>query len=199
MTAARPGAVKRLLLVVAVLLAAIALPAAAAPTWYTSPALVAASSWLAQRDVGVRCYASEEPDSPWGHDAWGYVRKPLGKARLAHLDGRLCAGALEVNGALPDWQRALGVLVLTHESYHLRRWGAAGDEAKVECRAIRHWRVVARRLGATEPTIAELWPSALAAHYELAGYVDWFGDKPYEDPTCDVPPLFELEEPTDSP
>jgi len=180
--------------ITAITLAGIVAPAAAAPSTWTSPVLADVSSWLAQRDVGVKCYAFAEPDSPWGHDAWGYVRKPLGKSRLTHLDERLCLGALDVNGELPAWQRALGVIVLTHEAYHLRRWGAAGDEAKVECRAIRHWKVVARRLGATEETVAELWPAALASHYELASYRDWLGERPYDDPSCDVPPLVELDE-----
>jgi hypothetical protein len=98
--------------------------------------LDAIASWLAMRPVGVKCYDELEDGSPWSHGAWGYVWKPVGKAKFMHLDDRMCEGALGVNDPeLPVWKRALGVLVLTHESYHLRRWGAAANEAKVECKA----------------------------------------------------------------
>jgi hypothetical protein len=160
-----------------------------------SKQLDAVTTWLAMRPVGVKCYGRDEKDAPWSYGAWGYVVKPVGQSKFAHLDVQICAGALDVNGDLPAWQRALGVSVVTHESYHLRRWGAAGNEAKVECQAIRHWKVVARRLGATEETVTELWPSALAAHYELAEFQNWMtGERPYYDPDCEVPPLFALDE-----
>jgi hypothetical protein len=145
-----------------------------------------AASWIAQRSVSVLCYAADEPGAPSQHGAWGYVWKPLGTATEVNLDGRLCRAILDVNS--PGNLRALGVLVLTHESYHLRRWGAAGDEGKVECKAIRHWKYTARRLGATEETIAFLWPAALKQHNRLARYRDWFtGEREYFEPSCRVP------------
>jgi hypothetical protein len=166
-------------------------PLASSRTTY--PSLNAVASTFAMRPVSVLCYGADEPGSPYDLGAWGYVRKPLRKAHRAHLDADLCDGALDINGADTEvWQRALGVLVLVHESYHLRRWGAAGDEAKVECKAIRHVKVGARMLGASESTVEELWPFALASHYRLAEFRVWLTDeRPYYDPDCDVPPLFD--------
>lgn len=161
------------------------------------PKLAAIASVFAERPVGVKCYLPGDESSPDGFGAWGYVWKPTGKARYMHLDAPVCEGALRINDPLvPAWQRALGPGVLIHEAYHLRRWGLAGNEAAVECKAIRHWKVGARMLGATEETVAQLWPYALAEHYELANYVDVFdaGNRPYYDPSCNVPPLFEIPE-----
>lgn len=134
------------------------------------------------------CYAAGEANSPESFGAWGYVKKPLGKQKAMHLDPEICAGASDVNTGDP-FMRALSVLVVVHESYHLRRWGAAADEAKVECMAVRHWKVGAAMLGATPESIAELWPYALVAHYELSNLSDWFGNKPYYQEDCQVPPL----------
>ena len=181
---------------VAVALALFAL-AGTAQAYTQHKSLNDVASIFAQRPVKVLCYDLEEQGSPNLFGAWGYVKKPLGKAKKAHLDLVICNGALNVNDqSIPAWQRALGVSVLIHESYHLRRWGAAGDEAKVECKAIRHFRTGARLLGATEETVEELWPAALAAHYELAEYESIWdgGKKPYYDPNCNVPRLHEDEE-----
>lgn len=161
------------------------------------PRLAAVASVFAERPVRVKCYNPIEEESPAGFGAWGYVRKPVGSARYMHLDADACDGALRVNDpTIPAWVRALGVGVLIHEAYHMRRWGLAGDEAKVECAAIRHWKVGARMLGASDETVQTLWPWALAEHYELANYTDIFdgGSHPYRDDGCAVPPLVELEE-----
>jgi hypothetical protein len=37
---------------------------------------------------------------------------------------------------VPAWQQALGVLVLTHEAFHLRHWRFRRNEGKVECQAL---------------------------------------------------------------
>lgn len=150
--------------------------------------LNAVASIFAQRSVVARCMTQDEKDSPFSYNAWGYVLMPTGKQRAEQLDTKVCLGARGVNDAsIPRWQRALGVMVLIHESYHLRRWGYAGDEAKVQCQAIRHWKVAARLMGASEEAVAELWPWALAAHYEEANLVDWFGNFPYRYDACQVP------------
>jgi hypothetical protein len=152
-------------------------------------------SIFAKRPVGVKCYLAEEAESPWAHRAWAYVQRPLARQQWMHVDARMCDGALRVeDGTLPRWQRALAVLTLVHESYHLRRWRWAYDEAKVECRAIREWSTGARLLGASAGTIAELWPYALAFHYELANQPGFFLEqhkRPYYDASCRVPPLVE--------
>ncbi len=142
------------------------------------------------RPVVAKCYAPGEANSPDSLGAWGFVYQPIGQQKDMHLDPLVCQGALSVNDPLvPAWQRALGVMVLIHESYHLRRWSAAGNEAQVQCRAIRHWKVGMRILGASEETITELWPFALVAHYELSNISDWFGERPYRDDNCNVPRL----------
>jgi hypothetical protein len=167
------------------------LSASSAFSYTESMPLASVASTFAQRPVAVRCYEPLEDDSPSGEGAWGYVIQPLGWASFLALDERLCEGALNVNNsALPIWERALGVLVLTHESYHLRRWGAAGNEAKVECRAIRHWRVSAKMLGASDAAIDEIWPFALASHYHLTEFMLADGTRPYYDENCVVPPLW---------
>jgi hypothetical protein len=95
----------------------------------------------------------------------------------------LCAGAAAVNDpTLPLWQRATGALVLVHEAYHLRRWGGRWDEARVECRAIRHFRVGAELLGASPDVANELLPYALAAHQRM---VTLFPN--YRAPNCRLP------------
>jgi hypothetical protein len=95
----------------------------------------------------------------------------------------LCAGVLGVSDVLlPLWQRATGVLVLVHEAYHLRRWRWRRNEAKVECQAIRHFRVGAQLLGASPGLANELLPYALAAHGRM---VSLFPE--YRDPGCKLP------------
>src|SRR5664279_2050835 len=49
-----------------------------------------------------------------------------------------------VSSAADDSTKALAVLPLVHESYHVRRWSWRLDEARVECEAIRHFRVRVR-------------------------------------------------------
>lgn len=171
--------------------------ASTAQAKYSTLTLNEVASIYAQRPVEAWCYSFDEEDAPAAVGAWGYVLVPLAQQTEMHLDNKVCIGALAVNQKnVPAWQRAIGVATLVHESYHLRKWGAAGNEAKVECKAIRHWKDAARMLGATEETVAELWPYALAEHYELANYLDvWNQTRPYFDPSCDVPPLFIEEEP----
>lgn len=162
-----------------------------ANAWSKEPTLSTVASIVAMRPVGVRCFDLAESESPGSYGAWGYVRKPIGRARYAAVEGILCDAALRVNDpAVSETHRALGVLVVVHEGYHLRRWGGAGDEGKVECKAIRHWKVIARMLGASEAAIAELWPTALALHAEQTRIFDvGTGTYPYDEPGCAVPPL----------
>lgn len=69
----------------------------------------------------------------------------------------------------PAWQRALGVLVITHESYHLRNWGWAANEGRVECAAIRHFKVAVQLFGGTRADADFLLPYALSIHWRIAG------------------------------
>jgi hypothetical protein len=100
------------------------------------------------------------------------------------LGPRVCAGALNVGTAtVPGWQQALGVLVLTHEAFHLRHWRFRRDEGKVECQALVYFRDAAQRLGATASQAEDLYPYALALHsYKVRLFPQ------YRDPACLVPP-----------
>ncbi len=169
--------------------AVLALSAGTSAAAWRNAELDRVASVFAMRSVGVKC-ATEEEDARLTY-AWGYVLRPVGKQRFAHIQMELCAAAANVNSAeVPAWQRALGVKVLVHESYHLRRWGGAPDEAKVECQAIRHWKVAARLLGATEETVTLLWPYALGLYFEQAEYLDIFtGVRTYYDVNCVEPSL----------
>ncbi len=119
----------------AVLLAA---PAASA---YDKPGeLRRVAAIFAMRDAEVRCPSSDEwiHDPIWGigpnpSRAWGYTNMV---DDYIVLHPALCAGALAVaDPGVPLWQRAMGVLVLVHEAYHMRRWAWRRNEAKVECQA----------------------------------------------------------------
>jgi hypothetical protein len=100
------------------------------------------------------------------------------------LGPRVCAGALNVGTAtVPGWQQALGVLVLTHEAFHLRHWRFRRDEGKVECQALVAFRDAAQRLGATASQAEDLYPYALALHsYKVRLFPQ------YRDPACLIPP-----------
>jgi hypothetical protein len=172
-------------LVLAVIIALlVATPRAAA--YQRSSDLDRVAAVFALREAQVRCPSIDEwvADPIWGGPtqprAWGYTNM-IREHIVMHP--ALCAGATAVgNPALPGWQRATGVLVLVHEAYHLRRWGGRWDEARVECRAIRHFRVGAALLGASPEVANDLLPYALAAHQRM---VTLFPN--YRDRRCKLP------------
>ena len=63
-----------------------------------------------------------------------------------------------------DSTKALAVLALVHESYHVRHWSWRLNEARVECEAIRHFRVGVRVLGGSQQLADRLFPFALSWH-----------------------------------
>jgi hypothetical protein len=163
----------------------VAVPPASA---YERPALLErVASVFALRSAEVRCPSMDEwtSDPIWGTDpnaqrAWGYTDM-VDEYIVMHPS--LCAGAAAVSDqSLPPWERATGVLVLVHEAYHLRHWAFRRNEAKVECRAIRHFRTGAKLLGASPELANDLLPYALAAHDRM---VRLFPE--YRDPTCRLP------------
>ena len=78
----------------------------------------------------VRCPSPEEWDADWASSfGWAYTEIPNDVTVLGPV---VCAGALGVGSAdVPPWQQALGVLVLTHEAFHLRHWRFRRSEGKV--------------------------------------------------------------------
>jgi hypothetical protein len=169
------------------MLVAVLLAASPVGAFDRPPLLERVAAAFALRPVDVRCPTMQEwvSDPIWGNDpnaqrAWGYTDMVNDFSVIQPL---LCAGALSVTDVmLPAWQRATGVLVLVHESYHLRHWKGRRSEAKVECQAIRHFELGAELLGAS-PTLAnDLLPYGLAAHDRMVRLYP-----NYRDPSCKLP------------
>jgi hypothetical protein len=130
----------------------------------------------------VRCPSRAEWEADWASSfGWAYTNV---RHDVTVLGPAVCEGALGVGGAeVPAWQQALGVLVLTHEAFHLRHWRFRRNEGKVECQALANFRDAARRLGATAAQAEDLYPYALALHaYQVRLFPQ------YRDPTCVIPP-----------
>lgn len=157
-------------------------PGSTSTTQYaTYPMLNKLASTFAMRPVSIHC-ASPNDDVRLG-DAWGYTFI-YPEWNYAMVQEALCNSviALIAGFAYDDWQVALAVLVIVHESYHLRRWALRANEAAVECRAIRHWTVAMRLLGVAKETITRLKPWALAAHWRQEVVAPQ-----YNQPACGVP------------
>jgi hypothetical protein len=80
-----------------------------------------------------------------------------------------------------DSTKALAVLTLVHESYHVRHWRWRLNEAHVECQAIRHFRVGVRVLGGSQQLADQLFPLGLSWHNQIAR------NPLYNLSSCDVP------------
>lgn len=175
-------------LVVAMAIAAVAALSVQPALAYDRPPLIErVASTFALRTVDVRCPTMDEwvGDPIWGNGpdpqrAWGYTD-------MVHdysvIHPRLCDGAAAVTDTtVPAWQRAAGVLVLVHESYHLRHWSGRYSEARVECQAIRHFRQGAQLLGASAELANDLLPYGLAAHDRMVRLYP-----NYRDRACKLP------------
>lgn len=145
------------------------------------------ASKVAMRPAQVRC-----PDkTEWG----AFVRENFGGDPelvygVTHLTEDwimvrydLCDAALRVaDESVAPSLRALAVLALEHEAYHVRAWGWRRDEAKVECRAIRRFTVAAQLLGASLAQAQRLYWHATVWHYGIAQ-----PGSAYYSPSCQVP------------
>lgn len=127
----------------------------------------AVASTFAMHPVTVLCPA----DDPAWEFAWGYVW--LVEHDEIYITPYLCDALADVNDdGFGLSRRALAILVLTHESYHQRlSWGSRGDEARTECKAIRHFRVAAMLLGASPELATRLRVYALQWHWRLAARI----------------------------
>jgi len=145
------------------------------------PKLNVVASVFAMKPVRIVCPTHDEQKiDPIWQVAWGYTFAGID---VAWIDTNLCNAALNVNGrSRPAWMRAIAILVLVHESYHMRDVSWNGNEAKVECAAIRHWGYAAKMLGATEETVKELEGWAQAFHWRLVTRIP-----AYYLPGCKVP------------
>jgi hypothetical protein len=137
------------------------------------------------RPAQVRC-----PDSPeeWNFDlgdpadAEEIFGRTLVESAVVEFRSDLCPilDNLAYSSA-DDSTRALAVLTLVHESYHVRRWAWRLDEARVECQAIRHFRVGVRVLGGSQQLADQLFPLALHWHTEITR------NPAYHLASCNVP------------
>lgn len=144
--------------------AAVAALVVAVDAYAASPAdMNRVASIFAMRPVTIAC-ATPETDANLT-DAWGYTYLTWD---FAVMRQELC-DALEHPTEL--WSEAVAVAVLVHESYHMRLWPLRANEAVVECRAIRHFKVGARLLGIPPDRVALLLPWALMEHWRLAALV----------------------------
>jgi hypothetical protein len=162
------------------------LPAAAAAE-YEDAKLGEVASVFAMQPVTVTC-ASADEDWTFAF-AWGYVQPGV---PVVHLDSYLCDAIVDVNSKRFGAKRkALAVMVLVHESYHLREsWGGAGSESETQCAAIRHVRVGAQFLGASYSFAMRLRDLAVGWHDQLGA------DHPeYGLAGCKVPRAFPLPSP----
>jgi hypothetical protein len=175
-----PRVLRRILIAATALVALILVPRTGAFEIHTKLAEV---THVYSLGVGeVRCASREEWDADFAASVgWAYTNI---RDEYAVLGPPVCEGALNVGSAnVPLWQQALGVLVLTHEAFHLRRWRFRRNEAKVECQAIVYFKEAAERLGATAAQAHDLYPYALALH---AHQIRLFPH--YRDPKCVIPP-----------
>lgn len=106
---------------------------------------------LAGRPAEAHCPTTPEWREDGHTDTWAFVY--LGDD-FTTVDPWLCWQVVRYLGRDPTVKFedvAFGILVLTHESFHIRNAGwKSGDEAQTECWAIRHVRVAARLLGLDE-------------------------------------------------
>jgi hypothetical protein len=152
-------------------------------TGYEVPSKLNEVAGVYSAGVGeIRCPPRAEWDQDWASSfAWAYTNI---REDYTVLGPVACSGALGVGSAdVAAWQQALGVLVLTHEAFHLRHWRFRRNEGKVECQALANFRDAARRLGATAAQAEDLYPYALALHdYKVRIFPQ------YRDANCVIPP-----------
>lgn len=150
----------------AALVAVLLLVPASASAWTSPPSLNAVASWLAQREVTVRCltkYESERDFVISGFGAAAYVdfAPDGGPADFTVVGWPWCDVLIHPERYGPK-RFAIAVLILVHESGHLRgsnfpQWD---DEALVNCWAARRAGAVAQlRFGLS--TEARPWFEAL--------------------------------------
>lgn len=147
--------------------------APAASGWWSQPTLDGTASWLAQRDVSVRCLTQREAErlnvaGGWtpGHAVgrgWWFAPRTM-------LSPGYCEAVLSLLDPESAWARgtqAAALMVLVHESGHMRnaRWSAS--EAGTQRWALQRFRSAALRLGLEPALASELLVHAVAFHLAL--------------------------------
>lgn len=151
------------------------------------------ATWLANgRQVHIRCLTVEEAAEDYyiaivGAAAYveGYLnqRGEWKPRRYAVFDHGLCEPLLALaagdTSLYDDEDVAWSVLVLAHESGHLRGHAWSGDEALTERFALRHYRYTAMRLGASADRASDLLRHAVRIHRGMS--------EAYLAPGCRIP------------
>lgn len=148
----------------ATLVLAVALFASPAVAYYQEPGLNGVASVLAGKKVEVRCLTDDEEAADpaiavegaeayvegW-YDFRGRWRpKPYTVFKGEHCDVLFRAAKGDLDGVtLEDF--AWSLLVLVHESGHLRGAKWSGDEAKTQCWAMNHFKSALNQLGFRSP------------------------------------------------
>jgi len=149
------------------------------------PELDRLASTFAMRTAHMRCPTPDAwASNPLSLFVWAYTT--LGW-NYAIVDPSLCDAALSVARGISEsqepWRIGVAVSTIVHESYHLRRqWSLRGNEAAVQCKAIRHFTVAMRMLGADEELVEATKGWALMDHWRIARLAD-----EYYLPDCGVP------------
>jgi hypothetical protein len=176
------------LLVLGCLLAAVLMAAPAARAYTTDPHIGAFVELFANgAPAEVRCPDSLEEwsldlGSPLNADA--IYGRTFTRSAVVEFRSDLCPILDDLaHSTADDSTKALAVLTLVHESYHVRHWRWRLDEARVECQAIRHFRVGVRVLGGSQELADRLLPLALSWHDELGR------DPLYRFASCRLPAL----------
>jgi hypothetical protein len=145
------------------------------------------ASTIAKRPVTVRCPTPDEEkaDTELQGGTWGYVWFPDFTTPVDYMIVRsqICVDALSLaNGVIPadEWGAALAVLVITHESWHLRLIKGNRNEKVTECRAIKSFERAVILLTNSAQLARNLLGEALAIHH-------WWLGAAYHLKSCKLP------------
>lgn len=170
----RTGGLVRAAVVYSVIASLFASPAVA---YYQEPGINGVASKLAGKKVKVDCVSEEEQANDANfviYGAEGYVEgytlggrwipKPVAYFRDVHCNNLMAALRGDLSG-LTVHDFAWSLLVVVHESGHLKgaRW--SGDEARTQCWAMRHSRAALNMLGFREEIQWQIvWHELLEIH-----------------------------------
>lgn len=150
------------------------------------------ASWLALRKVSVHCLTPEEARSDYAMVIWGadaYVEGAVDYYGRWHpkdftvFNYGICETLIALSegkaGQYSLSQLALALMVLTHESGHLRGHRWSESEAETQRWALRHVVYTAKRFGIGEPAARLILYHAIKLHNQLSD--------DYKHPNCAHP------------
>lgn len=189
----RVGPLVRALAIYALLILVLAAPAVA---YYQEPGINGVASRLAGKKVTVECATPDDQANDANFAIYGvegYVEGwvdptgrwhpyPVAYFKDVHCQNLVAALAGDLSG-IDIHDLAWSLLVVVHESGHLRGAKWSGDEAKTECWAMQHARAALNMLGFRELI---QWKLILA---QLLHIHNFELDTAYQEPGCRLPTL----------